>query len=258
MAITGTALGWGIGISPRGVETSSGGSAKASAVGVATTGAGFKSPSAVVGAGSGASAGADSTSSGGAPSASVSVTEGSGAEGSGAEGSGAEGSEIGSGLTSVAGAGGAGALTRVGSGAGSGAGISVAGISVAGVSAATGSGSTEVVAVDSDPRRTAQPNAPSPAAMGNSHHQAKPLLGAVVVGAVGVSASWARINSSAGWGKSLAGTVPGTGSVVGVWATKAGTGSARAFKLGCAVLSSSAATRILEEYGIVSRGSGIL
>jgi len=48
----------------------------------------------------------------------------------------------------------------------------------------------------------------------------------------------------------------GTGTVVEVWATRGGNGKARALEPACAVLrSSSAATRVLEEYGIVTRGS---
>lgn len=54
----------------------------------------------------------------------------------------------------------------------------------------------------------------------------------------------------------VAGRGAGAGNVVEGWAAGEGNGKARAFKPTCAVLrSSSAATRVLEEYGIVTKGS---
>lgn len=63
------------------------------------------------------------------------------------------------------------------------------------------------------------------------------------------------MSPSVPWGRVAAGRV-GTGNVVEVGAARAGKGSDKALKPACAVLrSSSAATRVLEEYGIVTRES---
>lgn len=105
-------------------------------------------------------------------------------------------------------------------------------------------------------RLAAQPTAPAPAAaMGSNHHQADIPAG-WAVGALAEGVDWAIRLPPGFWAEMTVSRCENAVEVGATEAARVGKGSVKALKPACAVLrSSSAATRVLGEYGIVSRGS---